>query len=89
MLRAREVVESRSWSTSQGPTSEHWWSDVLTDPRARRRRVAFIVAVGQDGRTTLPQIRETDTGALAPSNLILTRPVMGLKLVPLAAIPNS
>jgi hypothetical protein len=32
MLRARA---SGSWSTSQEPTSEHWWADVLADPRAR------------------------------------------------------
>jgi hypothetical protein len=38
MLRAREVVACRSWSTSQEPTSEHWWADVLADPRARIRR---------------------------------------------------
>jgi hypothetical protein len=38
MLRAREVVASRSWSTSQEPTTEHWWADVLADPRARIRR---------------------------------------------------
>jgi hypothetical protein len=24
MLRAREVVAARPWSTSQEPTSEHW-----------------------------------------------------------------
>jgi hypothetical protein len=38
MLLAREVVASRSWSTSQEPTTEHWWADVLADPRARIRR---------------------------------------------------
>jgi hypothetical protein len=38
MLRAREVVAARSWSTSQEPTSEYWWADVLADPRARIRR---------------------------------------------------
>jgi hypothetical protein len=38
MLRAREVVAARSWLTSQEPTSEHWWADVLADPRARIRR---------------------------------------------------
>jgi hypothetical protein len=38
MLRAREIVASRSWSTSQEPTTEHWWADVLADPRARLRR---------------------------------------------------
>jgi hypothetical protein len=35
MMRAREVVACRSWSTSQEPTSEDWWADVLADPRAR------------------------------------------------------
>jgi hypothetical protein len=38
MLRAREVIATKSWSTSQEPTSEHWWADVLADPRARIRR---------------------------------------------------
>ena len=38
MLRAREVVAVRSWSTSHEPTSEYWWADVLADPRARIRR---------------------------------------------------
>jgi hypothetical protein len=38
MLRIREVVATRPWSTSQEPTSEHWWADVLADPRARIRR---------------------------------------------------
>ena len=40
MLRARKVVAVRSWSTSQEPISEHWWADVLADPRAGRRRVS-------------------------------------------------
>jgi hypothetical protein len=40
MLQAREVVAARSWSSSQEPTSEDWWSGVLADPRARRRRVS-------------------------------------------------
>jgi hypothetical protein len=35
MLRAREIIVTKSWSTSQEPTSEHWWADVLADPRAR------------------------------------------------------
>jgi hypothetical protein len=39
MLRACEVVAAWSWSWSLEPTSEDWWADVLTDPRARRRRV--------------------------------------------------
>src|SRR4051794_4695980 len=49
MLRAHEVVAARSWSTPQEPTSEHWWADVLADPRARVRRQprGFY---GRDGR---------------------------------------
>jgi hypothetical protein len=38
MLRAREVIATKSWSTSQEPTSEHWWADVLADPRTRIHR---------------------------------------------------
>jgi hypothetical protein len=38
MLRAREVVATRPWSTSQEATTEHWWADVLADPRARMGR---------------------------------------------------
>ena len=38
MIWAREVAAVRSWSTSQEPTTEHWWADVLADPRARIRR---------------------------------------------------
>jgi len=44
MLRAREVVAVRSWSTSHEPTSEYWWADVLANPRSRTymlRRVAI------------------------------------------------
>jgi hypothetical protein len=47
MLRAREVIATRSWSMPYQPTSEHWWADVLEDPRARRRRVSR----GLGGRT--------------------------------------
>jgi hypothetical protein len=50
MLRAREVVASRSWSTSQEPTTEHWWADVLADPRARyggNRAASTVVLVGE------------------------------------------
>jgi hypothetical protein len=51
MLRAREVIATKSWSTSQEPTSEHWWADVLADPRARiwRQARGFY---GRDGRRT-------------------------------------
>ena len=38
MLKARDVVATRSWSSSQEPATEHWWADVLADPRARIRR---------------------------------------------------
>ena len=37
MVQAREAVGRRSRSHPQEPTSEDWWADVLTDPRARRR----------------------------------------------------
>jgi hypothetical protein len=40
MLRARDVVAARSWSTSQEPTSECWWADVLADLQGRQRRVS-------------------------------------------------
>src|SRR5262245_18602332 len=33
MLRARQAVESHSWSHPQEPTTEEWWADVLADPR--------------------------------------------------------
>jgi hypothetical protein len=51
MLRACEVIATKSWSTSQEPTSEHWWADVLPDPRARiwRQARGFY---GRDGRRT-------------------------------------
>jgi hypothetical protein len=41
----------RSWSTIQEPTTEHWWADVLADPRARiwRQPRGFS---GRDGRRT-------------------------------------
>jgi hypothetical protein len=51
MLRAREVVASRSWSTSQEPTTEHWWADVLADPRARIRRQPWDL-YGRDSKRT-------------------------------------
>jgi hypothetical protein len=38
MLQAREASSRRSWSHPQEPASEEWWADVLSDPRARRRR---------------------------------------------------
>ena len=40
MLRAREVTAARSWSATQEPITEAWWTDVLADPRARRRHAS-------------------------------------------------
>jgi hypothetical protein len=51
MLRAHEVVANRSWSTSQEPTTEHWWADVLGDPRARIRRQLGGLYVRDSKRT--------------------------------------
>ena len=49
MLRAREV--GRPWSTSQEPTTENWWADVLADPRARIRRQPGGLYVRDSKRT--------------------------------------
>src|SRR5262245_49898998 len=40
MLKARQAIETRSWSHPQEPTTEEWWADVLANPRAgiRKRR---------------------------------------------------
>ena len=51
MLFAREVVANRSWSTSQEPTTEHWWADVLADPRARIRQQPLGL-YGRDSKRT-------------------------------------
>src|SRR4051812_35099513 len=37
MSQARDAVSRRSWSHPQESTGEEWWTDVLADPRARRR----------------------------------------------------
>jgi hypothetical protein len=37
MLQARDAIDRRAWSHPREPTSEAWWTDVLADPRARRR----------------------------------------------------
>jgi hypothetical protein len=47
MVQARDAVESRSWSHPQEPTTEEWWADVLTDPRARKRERRTDLAVKQ------------------------------------------
>jgi hypothetical protein len=44
MVRAREVVAARSWSTSQEPIGEHWWADVLADPTVGQDDAGFRVA---------------------------------------------
>jgi hypothetical protein len=49
MLRALEVVATRSWSTSREPISEYWWLDVLADPRARRQRASRRLHTGRGG----------------------------------------
>jgi hypothetical protein len=37
MVPARDAVEHHSWSHPQQLTGEEWWTDVLADPRARKR----------------------------------------------------
>jgi len=37
MLHACDAVDRRSWPRLQEPTTEEWWTDVLADPRGRRR----------------------------------------------------
>ena len=51
MLRAREVVASRSWSSSQEPITEGWWAAVLDDPRAQIRRQPRGLYVRDSKRT--------------------------------------
>jgi hypothetical protein len=38
MLKARQAIETRSWSHPQEPTTDEWWADVLADPRAQIRK---------------------------------------------------
>jgi hypothetical protein len=40
MLRARQLVATRWWLTSQKPITEAWWADVLADLRSRHRPAA-------------------------------------------------
>src|SRR2546430_4522323 len=47
MLQARDAVGRRSWSHPQEPTSNEWWADVLSDPRARKRDRRTDLAVKQ------------------------------------------
>src|SRR4051812_35088307 len=48
MLQARAAVGRRSWSHPQEPTGEDWWTDVLADPRARRRNRRLYMALMRD-----------------------------------------
>ena len=50
MLKARQAIESRSWSHPQEPTTEDWWADVLADPRLRGQRHDFAIS-RTDGRS--------------------------------------
>ena len=59
MLQARDAVGRRSWSHPQEPTSEHWWADVLADPRARNRRRGTELAVKQAFYRLADERRET------------------------------
>jgi hypothetical protein len=40
MLKARQAIETRSWSHPQEPTTDEWWADVLADPRAQIRKTS-------------------------------------------------
>jgi hypothetical protein len=51
MLKARDVFASRPVAASQEPTTEHWWADVLADPRARIRQQPLGL-YGRDGKRT-------------------------------------
>jgi len=47
MVQARAAIERRSWSHPQAPTTDEWWTDVLADPRARKRERRTDLAVKQ------------------------------------------
>jgi hypothetical protein len=49
MLQAREAAKQRPWSLPHELTTEYWWADALTDPRARRRTQArgFYAGAGK------------------------------------------
>jgi hypothetical protein len=59
MLQARDAVERRSWSHPQEPTSEHWWADVLADPRGRKRERRTDLIVKQAFYRLADEKRET------------------------------
>jgi hypothetical protein len=69
MVQARDAVSNGSWSHPQEPTTEEWWADVLTDPRARRRerrggdlpvRRAFHTLADEPRETILVACSECD-----------------------------
>ena len=59
MVQARDAVERRSWSHPQEPTGEEWWTDVLADPRARKRERRTDLAVKQAFYRLADEKRET------------------------------
>ena len=61
MLKARQAVESRSWSHPQeGAVTEEWWADVLADPRAQvRKRRSSDLAVAQTFYRLADELRDT------------------------------
>src|SRR6516165_3747970 len=59
MMRARDAVSRRSWSHPQEPTVEEWWTDVLADPRARKRERRTDLAFKQAFYRLADEPRET------------------------------
>jgi hypothetical protein len=59
MLRARQAVESRSWSHPQEPTTEEWWAHVLADPRAQVKRRGSEQAVSRTFYRLADEPRDT------------------------------
>jgi len=59
MVQARDAVDHRSWAHPQEPTGEEWWTDVLADPRARKRERRTDLAVKQAFHRLADEKRET------------------------------
>src|SRR5262249_45101339 len=59
MVQARDAVERQSWWHPQEPTGEAWWTDVLADPRARKRERRTDLAVKQAFYRLADEKRET------------------------------
>jgi len=69
MLKARQAVESRSWSYPQEPVTEEWWADVLADPRAQiRKRRSSDLAVAQTFYRLADELRDTILVACSKCN---------------------